>query len=152
MLFSKLIWLKTKLNYVGEILHIHFKYFKSFPEMLLAFRLRKHCLFIVTTFKSWKNTKMWPAKILSITILQSVCKYLTIDRSCKFGVKKANKEVTGLKLSSKYSQWVKKGRHNIGGNVRDTDMTQKSLRIGHYRQKTNPFLVPSSLSGWIKSF
>ena len=56
--------------------------------------------------------------------------------------KRVNKEVTGLKLSSKYSQWVKKGRHNIGGNVRVTDTTQKSLRIGHYGQKTNPFLFP----------
>ena len=60
-------------------------------------------------------------------------------------MKKANKEVTGLKLSSKYSQWVKKGRHNRGGNVRDTDMTQKSPRIGHYRRK-NKSLVPCSLS------
>ena len=35
-----------------DFAYIHFKYFKSFPEMLLAFRPRKHCLFIVTTLKS----------------------------------------------------------------------------------------------------
>lgn len=37
------------------------------------------------------------------------------NRFCKFAMnKKCNKEGTGLKLSSKYSQWVKKARHNMG--------------------------------------